>query len=130
MRISAFGIKYVCILLSSIVLAAQSAPPKDVAGWSKAKWGMSESDIQAAFPANITKLEQSVKYDDQYFNLVLNSFEVVNLDFTVRFLMNGKSDRLAGVRIANSLQRCSGLSKRNSLSRTARPPCERTARTG
>jgi hypothetical protein len=58
---------------------------------------MSEKAVQTVFAPDVKKLPQPAKYDDRYFDLELTGFKSGQLSFTVRFLMDGKSDRLTGV---------------------------------
>jgi hypothetical protein len=86
-----------CFLLSSLIPGAQPVHSKDFDGWSKAKWGMSDEEIQAAFAPDVKRLPKRIKYDERSFDLVLNDFKAGQINFTVRFLMDEQSDRLAGV---------------------------------
>jgi hypothetical protein len=78
-------------LLFSAVGGGQSTAPKDVDGWTKAKWGMSEQEIRLAFAPDI----KTVPY------LGLDDVKVDNLHFAVKFWIGAESNKLIGVRLTN-----------------------------
>jgi hypothetical protein len=79
------------LLLFGAVGDGQAMIAKDVDGWTKAKWGMSEQEIRLTFAPDI----RTVPY------LGLDDVTLDSLHFSVRFWLDAKSNQLTGVRLTN-----------------------------
>jgi hypothetical protein len=105
-------------LLFSVVGGGQSAAPKDVDGWTKAKWGMSEQEIRLVFAPDI-KATPYLELDDVKFE---------NLHFSVRFWIDAGSSKLIGVRLTNldrSISTSSFVALEKALVQKYGPPAHR-----
>jgi hypothetical protein len=92
---------------------------KDVDGWEKAKWGMSEQEVRTAFAPDIKGAT----------DLELDDVTVDHLHFSARFWIDAKSKQLTGVRLTNidkgiSTSTFAALEK--ALVQQYGPPTERT----
>lgn len=87
-------------IFAMILLPFQiSAQPKDVKGWSKARWGMTEKEIENAFKAEIKRRSDPIidKQDGIYVNLEIHDLTFENAKFSARFVMDDKTDQLTEV---------------------------------
>lgn len=89
------------ILLAAVLLFAWAMPalaaPADVPGWRAARWGMSEAELQAAFPGALTRLAEPRVYGHATAPLALLDTPFAGLDFDAFFQMNEASGRLQQV---------------------------------
>lgn len=85
-------------LLISLTLQA-IAQPKDVEGWNKAKWGMTEDEILKAFEGQIEKLPQPKVEPSNYSNLVLRGVEIGGNKFFAQFWFGKSSNQLEGIEL-------------------------------
>lgn len=76
-----------------------SAQPRDVEGWNKARWGMTEKKIENAFKGKIERRPEPIidEQDGIYVNLEIHNFTFANTKFTVSFVMDDKTDQLKEV---------------------------------
>ena len=87
-----------------LLLLAVFAPPvladtADVFGWSNARWGMSETEVAAAFAGDIVRLEKAEDYRDDYSPLGIDRLQIDGESYNVRFLFAKKTQRLVEVQI-------------------------------
>jgi len=82
------------------MIAASATADEPIAGWDRARWGMSISEIQTAYPA--AKPHKRETYDfggrKYYSDLALSDIHVGGYNLTVQFLMDS-SDTLAAVKL-------------------------------
>ena len=76
-----------------------SAQPKDVKGWNKARWGMSEREIENAFKGKVEQLREPIidKQEGIYVKQEINDLTFANTKFTVSFVMDDKANELREV---------------------------------
>ena len=76
-----------------------SAQPKDIKGWNKARWGMSEREIENAFKGKVEQLREPIidKQEGIYVKQEINDLTFANTKFTVSFVMDEKTDQLKEV---------------------------------
>lgn len=72
---------------------------KDVEGWDKARWGMTEDQILQTFKGRLNKLPKTKKSGYTYVNLQINDFVVEGIKCAVSFKMDTKSKLLKMVSI-------------------------------
>ena len=75
--------------------------PTSLAGWDRARWGMTASEIRTAYPAATPQKRDTHDYGGgrkYYCDLTLTGTTIAGYDFTVQFLMDN-SDKLAGVHL-------------------------------
>jgi hypothetical protein len=93
------------LLLASIIAATAltacdektPAPTTPLAGWDRARWGMTASEIRTAYPAAAPQKRDTHDYGGgrkYYCDLTLSGTTIAGYDFTVQFLMDN-SDKLA-----------------------------------
>ena len=95
-------IRAVALALFAISVIACARADKPLAGWDRARWGMSASEIQTAYPAATPQKRDTHDYGGgrkYYCDLTLTGTTIAGYDFTVQFLMDN-SDRLAAVHLA------------------------------
>lgn len=83
-------------LLCSQGISAQAV---DVHGWQEASWGMSESEIQAKFAGQLSKLPKAEKFAKMYVDHVISPYEISTGKYTVRFQMNDETRTLEQILI-------------------------------
>ena len=76
-----------------------SAQPEDVKGWNKARWGMTEREIEYAFKGKVERLREPIvdKQEGIYVNQEIRDLSFANADFTVSFVMDDKTNQLREV---------------------------------
>jgi hypothetical protein len=76
-----------------------SARAKDVEGWDKARWGMTEKEIQMAFKGKVEKRQEPIidKQEGIYVSQEINDLTFANTKFTASFVMDEKTDQLREV---------------------------------
>jgi hypothetical protein len=76
-----------------------SARAKDVKGWDKARWGMTEREIQMTFKGKVEQRQEPIidKQEGIYVSQEINDLTFANTKFTVSFVMDEKTDRLREV---------------------------------
>ena len=76
-----------------------SARPKDVKGWNRARWGMTERDIETAFKGKVEQRRQPIidKQEGIYVSQEINDLTFANTKFTVSFVMDDKTNQLREV---------------------------------
>ena len=87
-------------MFAVLVLPFQiSAQPKDIKGWNKARWGMSEREIENAFKGKVEQLREPIidKQEGIYVKQEINDLTFANTKFTVSFVMDDKANELREV---------------------------------
>ena len=76
-----------------------SAQPEDVKGWNKARWGMTEREIEYAFKGKVERLREPIvdKQEGIYVTQEIRDLSFANADFTVSFVMDDKTNQLREV---------------------------------
>jgi len=90
------------ILLLTLFIGANLlfAQPKDVPGYSKTRWGMTEQEIKDAMKEEAIPLKGKKKFGfTSYATLGMKDISIDSNDFIGHFLMNDKTDRLSQVNI-------------------------------
>ncbi len=72
---------------------------KDVEGWSKARWGMTEEEILKAFTGEAKQLEKRENYKNAYATVGIDDIEIGGAKYKVRFLMDNYKNTLRQVLI-------------------------------
>jgi len=87
-------------LVGMIALPLQTlAQPKDVEGWSKARWGMTEEQILSAFEGQVEQFPKTETYQGVYVNLWIRNLDIGGEQYEVRFQMDNKTSQLVQVLI-------------------------------
>src|SRR5471032_488969 len=73
------------------------APPEAAAGWDRATWGMTVSDIAAAYGDRARRLASPIVFGDSYAEIVLRDHIFAGYPFRVYFQMDPATHRLAHV---------------------------------
>lgn len=74
--------------------------PKDVEGWNKARWGMTENEVLKVLEGKATAIEKPQKYQglskqwDAYAPVVLDEIEIGNDKYTVDFIFDDNDKKL------------------------------------
>ena len=76
-----------------------SARAEDVKGWNKARWGMTERDIETAFKGKVERRREPIidKQEGIYVSQEINDLTFANTKFTVSFVMDDKTNQLREV---------------------------------
>lgn len=76
-----------------------STGAEDVKGWNKARWGMTEREIEAAFRGRVEQRREPIidKEEGIYVRQEINDFTFANTKFTVSFVMDEKTNQLREV---------------------------------
>lgn len=76
-----------------------SAQPEDIKGWNKARWGMTEREIENAFKGKVEQLREPIidKQEGIYVKQEINDLTFANTKFTVSFVMDDKANQLREV---------------------------------
>jgi len=106
-----------------LLLLQTLAQPKDVQGWNKARWGMTDEDIMKAFNEKVERLPDSKKgrplslsasdkkmleklarelkekFEPYHTNLCIRAADIYGKKFEVHFNMNDKTNKLENVNI-------------------------------
>lgn len=97
-KISLIFLLFLLIILSPCTKLEESKTPRDIKGWGKAKWGMSEKEILKLF-----KDEGVYKKEESF--LFIDSFEIEGYEFQVTFIMDPKEKKLQKVVICTDIYR-------------------------
>jgi hypothetical protein len=96
-KISLIFLLFLLIIFSPCTNLEESKTPRDIKGWGKAQWGMSEKEILKLFKdEGVYKKESS---------LVIDSFEIEGYEFQVIFIMDPKGKKLKMVLISTPFLR-------------------------
>jgi hypothetical protein len=92
----------ICLLVSVGLGFAQPAapPPEDPGGWTKAKWGMTEEQVIAAFPGGAVRLTERLEartFNGGVATIGIKQYRIRLQDFEILFLMGFQSHRLEQV---------------------------------
>lgn len=76
-----------------------SARVEDVKGWNKARWGMTERDIEKVFKGRVEQRRDPIidKQEGIYVSQEINDLTFANTKFTVSFVMDEKTRQLREV---------------------------------
>lgn len=87
------------VLLCAALAAAGAVParPADVAGWDAARWGMSGTELDAAFAGRIEHLEGRVEYYRAYADRIVRDVAVGPVLFVAYLQLGSESGRLVRV---------------------------------
>ena len=75
------------LLIVALVLAQEA---QDLDGWRAAKWGMTESDVLAAFAGEAVRLEKPEHFKDTIGSLAIPKYEIQSTEYRVLFGFNAK----------------------------------------
>ena len=71
---------------------------KDVKGWSKTHWGMTNDEILDLFKGQALQVKKEIRHNDQTYSTIrINNFDINGTDFEVLFYMGIKDDKLQKV---------------------------------
>lgn len=83
---------------TQIAIAEERPTTRDIAGWSKARWGMTDDEILQAFPGEATRLEKTQQYGaGRVADVGIEDTEIDTYHFTVDFLLDGNTHKLVEV---------------------------------
>jgi hypothetical protein len=99
--------KRITIIVLSLIIAlcvisgvfGQPKDPKDIEGWSKSRWGMTEEEILKAFKGKAVRLKEKETYHGAYATIGINDLEIDGHKYQVRFLMDNIKETLQQVNI-------------------------------
>jgi len=84
------------LFLTALAGFGQTEIPKDVNGWSKAKWGMTEEQILQAFGGEVVRVP-SAKDDGFAAPIAIPTTKIGRSQFTVRFRLDPGTHKLCEV---------------------------------
>ncbi|MBI1776765.1 MAG: hypothetical protein HYR63_15580 [Proteobacteria bacterium] len=84
-------------LIARPLLAAAAQPPADLPGWRQARWGMSELELEAAFPDELKPAPVALDFDDLVVHAVIPKLLLAGRPFVVYFQLDAQTLRLAQV---------------------------------
>ena len=90
----------ILVLFTIALLPCQiSAQPEDVKGWNKARWGMTEREIENAFKGKVERRREPIidKQEGIYVNQEIHDLTFAHTKFTVSFVMDDKTNQLTEV---------------------------------
>jgi hypothetical protein len=95
------------ITFASYILAESksqmSAQPKDVQGWNKTKWGMTDEQIRTELIGNrVEPYTETEKFKDFRVNLWIKNLEIDDYQYEVLFQMDDLTNQLSRVLIRPS----------------------------
>jgi hypothetical protein len=79
--------------------AAGSEIAKDIDGWSKAKWGMTEAEVWRAFQGEAIRFAEKRNYKDDYAMIGIPNYTIGRSRFKIMFMLDSKTNLLTGVNI-------------------------------
>ena len=90
---------FACSLLSGCAdIIDQAENEKDINGWRKAKWGMTERQIVNVFSGEAIQLPAKEEHKEgSYANLGINNYDIDGDKYKVRFLMDKNTQKLKEV---------------------------------
>lgn len=103
---------FIIILIFESIIWGNSklfGQPKDVEGWSKAQWGMTEEQILEIFKGEVVRLDKVEFYENWYASIGINNLEIGGDKFYVHFLMNKKKKTLQQVNIIAKEEALQGI---------------------
>ena len=76
-----------------------SAQPEDVRGWNRARWGMTEREIENTFKGKVKRRREPIidKQEGIYVNQEIHDLTFAHTKFTVSFVMDDKTNQLMEV---------------------------------
>ncbi|MDB5405815.1 MAG: hypothetical protein JWL84_727 [Rhodospirillales bacterium] len=80
-----------------VIFLSLVAAPAAAAGWDKAQWGMTASQLAAAYGASAHVLQPPIEFGDSYAEVVLTDVAFAGETFRVYFQMDKRTRRLAHV---------------------------------
>jgi len=96
-KISLIFLLFLLIIFSPCTKIEESKTPRDIKGWGKAQWGMSEKEILKLFK------DEGVYKKESF--LVIDSLEIEGYEFQVTFIMDPKEKKLQIVHISTDIRR-------------------------
>ncbi len=72
---------------------------RDIAGWGKTRWGMTEAEVLAALPGEVVRFAKPYKYDADETPLGIEDLELFTKPFTVRFIFDLETRLLNAVNL-------------------------------
>jgi len=95
-------VKKVLLIILVVICASNYSfgQPKDVEGWNKARWGMTENEVLKVFEGKATAIEKPRKYQglskqwDAYSSIILDEIEIGKDKYTVDFIFDDKDKKL------------------------------------
>ena len=85
-------------ILAIVLLQSSAAASEDPGGWTKAKWGMTDAQIEAAFPGQVRHYEKPAAWDSgMYADIYIPHVKVGSDSFEARFQMDGSTKKLVQV---------------------------------
>jgi len=84
---------------SIAVWAEDSVTARDIAGWGKTRWGMTEAEVLAALPGEVVRLAEPDKHDSGEAPLGIEDLELGVHRFAVRFVFDSETRLLNAVNL-------------------------------
>lgn len=91
MRKVLFLIVIVSVICLPLLVLSQ---PKDVKGWGKTKWGMTDEEIRAALGNQVEPYPDNYEYYKVHIDLWIPSIDIGKNPYEVRFEMDNGTDKL------------------------------------
>lgn len=93
-----FGhLRAIAILIALWIVPLAAPWAADVAGWQKARWGMTASELEDAFDGTLERLPGRWQYGGAYAEHAIFDVEIGGLFFAAYFQMNNETGRLQQV---------------------------------
>jgi hypothetical protein len=88
----------VVALLATQTLSTYAEKPKDIQGWDKAEWGMTEAQVMAAFGKHAERHEKDL-YAEMYSTVRITGFSYNNIAYRADMLFDNNSEKLTGINL-------------------------------
>jgi hypothetical protein len=94
----------VAVVIFTVLLPIAGHPqgatsPRDIAGWGKTSWGMTESEVLTVLPGEAIRLAKPDKFDSGEALIGIEDFELAGGRFSVRFVFDTVNRRLNAVNL-------------------------------
>ena len=96
---SAFAICILVVLFPIVGHPQGPGSPRDIDGWGKTRWGMTESEVLKAMPGEAVQLGKSEKFKSGEATIGIKDFELASHRFSVRFIFDTVTRRLNAVHL-------------------------------
>ena len=71
--------------------------PKDIDGWNKTRWGMTENEVLEALEGKATTIGEPKKYKNGYSPIVLKEIQINDHKYTANFVFDNNNKKLVMV---------------------------------
>src|SRR6266446_4321451 len=96
---STLAIVIFAVLLPIAGLSQNGDSPRDIDGWGKTRWGMTESEVLTALPGEAVQLATPDKFKSGKASIGIEDFELTGYRFVVRFVFDTVNRRLNAVNL-------------------------------